>query len=37
MNDISAIFVIVCVAWVIGKLLKGIGGWFGSNDFRRDK
>lgn len=37
MDDFTAIIVIACVAWVAGKVFKGIGGFFGKDDFRRDR
>ena len=37
MDDLTAILVIVCVALVLKPILKGIGGWFGSSDYRRDR
>lgn len=37
MNDFEAIVVIVLVALVLKPILKGIFGWFGESDYRRDR
>lgn len=37
MDDLIAILVIICVFGAAGKVLKGVGGWFGSSDYNRDK
>lgn len=37
MEDIKAIIIIICVFLVLKPILKGIFGWFGESDYRRDR
>ena len=37
MNDFEAIVVIVLVALFLKPVLKGVFGWFGESDYRRDR
>jgi hypothetical protein len=37
MDDLIALVVIFVVALVLKPILKGIFGWFGESDYRRDR
>lgn len=37
MDDVTAIFVILGVAWIMKPILKGVFGWHSKSDYRRDR
>jgi len=37
MDDVTAIFVIIGVAYVMKPILRGVFGWFSKSDYRRDR